>query len=366
MSRLKIFIKKMSITWRLMICLTILLSVQMALIGWFSYNWVSTYLKDTFIKKILETNYTIMQQTNYIRSKYEGISDGILANTAIQEILHKNYSTSLSSQMIRDKSVADELLSSPDDSYYSMIIAKKGIVYQSFSGRYISAYYDSIVHSKIFNYSQLSDGSNMWIATHENILTNDKEPFLYVCRTLKSLKPKSKVLGQLIIQIPMDILDNVFKRSNPDAGEYYAIINSNGDYLYHTGEMDLIGEKADKDTISILNYGTDGYKIIKKENQDLILSYSVFSVYGEEGWSVVRVLPMSVILSNARTVSNVILLIMFASLLALLPILILLLNTISRPIKKLKSAVEQFGKGNLKARAPSNRMDEVGHLQVFL
>jgi two-component system, sensor histidine kinase YesM len=364
LKKAKTFVRKMSITWRLMVCLSLLLSVQMALIGWFSYNWVSTYLKDAYIKRILEANYTIMQQTNYIRSKYEEISDRILANTTIQDILRKNYDTSVSSEIIWDKSVVDELLTNPDDSLYSMIIAKNGIVYQSFSGRYISAYYDRIVHSKVFNYSQSSDGSNLWIVANENIMTNDREPFLYACRTLKSLEPKFKVLGQLIIQIPMDILDNVFKQSKLDAGEYYAIVNSNGNYLYHTVDKQLVGEKADKDILSLLNNEIDGYRIIKKENRDIILSYSIFSVYGEKGWSVVHVLPMSVILTNARTVSNVILFIMFTSLLFSLPILVLLSKTISRPIQKLKSAVEQFGKGNLKARASTNRMDEVGHLQV--
>jgi two-component system, sensor histidine kinase YesM len=360
----KAFLKKMSITWRLMLYLSILLSVQMALIGWFSYNWVSMYLKDTYIKKILETNYTIMQQTNYIRSKYEEISDGILANATIQKILHKKYNASLSSQMIQDKDSVEELLSNPNDSTYSMILSKNGIVYQSFSGRYLSASYDSMVHSKIFNYSQASNGSNLWIVSDENIMASDNEPYLYVCRTLKSLEPKTKVLGQLIIQIPIDILDNVFKQSKLDTGEYYAIVNSNGDYLYHTGNINLYGRKADKDILSILNYEKDGYKILKKESNHVILSYSDFSVYGEKGWSVVHVLPMSVILSNARTICNVILLIMIVSLLVSLPILVLLSNTISSPIKKLKSAVEQFGEGNLHVRASTNRMDEVGHLQV--
>lgn len=362
--KIKTYFKKMSITWRMMLYLSILFSVQTSLIGWFSYNWVSTYLKDTYIKKILETNYTIMQQTNYIRSKYEEISDGVLANPTIQNILHKKYNAALSSQISRDKNSVDALLSNPDDSTYSMIVAKNGNIYQSFSGRYLSASYESMVNSKIFKYSKSSDGSNLWTTSSENIMAGDNEPFLYLCRTLKSLEPKTKVMGQLIIQIPIDILDNVFKQSKLDTGEYYAIINSNGDYLYHTGNMNLYGKKVDRNILSLLNYEKDGYKILKKENNDLILSYSVFSVYGEKGWSVVHVLPMSAILSNARTIRNVILLIMIFSLLASFPILVLLSNTISSPIKKLKSAVEQFGKGNLQARASTNRMDEVGHLQV--
>jgi two-component system sensor histidine kinase YesM len=160
----------------------------------------------------------------------------------------------------------------------------------------------------------------------------------------------------------MDSLSDIFKTSNLKNGEYYAIIDNSGKYLYNSEKMNLIGEKADEKILSITKSQIEGWQIINQNDHDYLISYSN---YPGNGWNVVHVLPMRYISANAESVRNYILLILFISLLILLPLLILMSRNLSRPIKKLKTTVEKFGSGDLSTREKtSGRMDEIGNLQT--
>jgi two-component system sensor histidine kinase YesM len=205
-----------------------------------------------------------------------------------------------------------------------------------------------------------SDGSNIWIAENEDILGIDNVPYLYVCRTIRSTN-QFRTLGQLIIQMPVDSFEGIFRQTSIVKGEYYSIIDKNGKVLYNTHDKALIGKPSDADILSAISSNQGGYKIIRKENSSYLV---VYSKYSSNDWNVVHVLPLDIVLSSARKVSNITLVIMLLSLIILSPLQLYLSRNISLPIKKLKNSVESFGNGNLDMRIKIDRLDEIGHLQL--
>lgn len=366
--RLPHHVRKISITTRMILYFYLLLIIQMVIIGWFSYSWISNYQKDTYINYMQVSNNGLLQQINYIRSYFEDQSDKILFNETIQEVLIKNKDATPGLQTHEDVINVNRLLYDPTDTIYMLIVQENGILYQPYSNRNIGTSYEVITQKKAYLKSLESDGGYVWTAATEDMMYNKKdlranenEPYLYLCRRLNSLEYKPRPLGQLLIQIPINALSDIFKESDMKDGEYYAIVDSDGYYIYNTLDINLIGGKADGNILSVLTNSSNGYEILTDNKQDYLVSYSP---YHGSGWSVVHVLPMRAISANAGKVRNYVMLIMMCSLLVLLPLLVILTRDLSRPIRQLKTVVERFGNGDLTIREKTNRMDEIGHLQM--
>lgn len=355
---LEIF-KKMDLTKRLILYFSVIITIQMIFIGWFSNSWISLYLKNDQIKKMVEINSILVQEINQIRNRGEELSDRILFNDALQALLSKSYDETHIYEIYSDINDVEAFLGDPNAILNTVIVGENGTVYQSRGNEYDTVNYEKITNSLVYKKSLESDGRNIWISANENIMNMSKEPFLYVSRTLKS-SSKFSNLGQLLIQMPFNALNNVFEQSGTEPGEYYEIIDKNGICIYSTLDVDALGEKIDENILSSMTNDTDGYDTIERENKEYLLAYSKYSL---DGWDIVHILPMRIITSSAREVRNIILLIMLFPLIILIPLQIYLSRNISQPIKKLKEAVEKFGEGDLNTRTDIDRMDEIGGLQ---
>ncbi|MGE5598287.1 MAG: sensor histidine kinase, partial [Bacteroidota bacterium] len=327
-----------------------------------------SYLADTYIQKTLEFNHSLMRQINYIRGNREAWSDRILSNNTIQTLLKKSYSASPSMEKSNDKNIVESfLLAEPTNLLYAVIVGENGVIYDNGSTglsntwNYVPIVYQQIIATRAYKKCLTSEGNNLWLATNEDIRRLNHRPYLYLCRTLIEVGGRFRKLGQLIIQMPLTELDEVFGRIKLENGEYYAIIADDGRYLYHTAEQKLIGAPAAKNILQIMAGQAEGYRIVTEGREKWLVTYANF---GGNGWNVLHLLPMKVIAANAGKVRNYILLILLLTLIISLPLLVFLSGDISRPIRKLKSTVEQFGNGNLAARAVTDRMDEIGHLQA--
>ena len=352
--------KRMSISKRLIMYITLVLSVQLALIGFFSYNWTTQYLKDLNLNKIHELNYTIMHRANFIRSKYEDKSDMLLANPTIQKLLLDSLNPQTQTTMLDNKKTIEESLTDTSEEVYSIIAGENGMIYQSSNGTYLHIGYERITASEVYKQSLLSNGKNIWIPSNINIITGETRPSLYLCRKYLSTTVLYQPLGQLIIQIPFQELQQLFDESSFDSREYYAIVDSSYHYVYHTKDKELIGTAAGQEIISDLSSGADGDRIIKSGKADYLLS---FVLHAQEGWNVIHVMPMDIIRARAREASNYIILIMLISMVISMPVLVIILKRITNPIKTLKTTVERFGDGDIRIRAETGRFDEIGLLQ---
>lgn len=361
LERLIYIFNNISITRRLILYFSLLLVLQMMIIGWFSYSWVSNYLKELYVINMRGINDSVSQQINSVRTYYEELSDRILANTILQNLLVKNIDANSGIHIVEDETILCNQLYDPTDTIYAIILQPNGKLHQPGSGKYIGTNFDRIILTKAYQKSLESNGRNLWISVNENMMTGKPEPFLYECRTLNSLEYKMRALGQLVIQIPLEKLSDTFSKINIETGEYYEILDNDGNYLYSTSDINVIGKRVNDDFLAALGKKTEGVMMMRKGKEDFLVSYSMKH---ENDWNVVHVLPMKVITSNAEKVRDYLLLIMFLSLMGLLPLLSVLSGSISRPVRRLKSIVEEFGAGNLAVREKTNRTDEIGHLQV--
>lgn len=357
-------LRSMSITRRLILYFTFLLLVQMVLIGWVSYNWASSYLENGFIQKTQELNGSIVQQINYIRINGEELSDRVLANRTVQQLLLKNYDSGSGTEMLNDKNMLERQLFDPKNIVDTAIIGVNGEVYQSRSGVFLALNSISqVTGTDVYAESLSSYGNNIWVASAgENLMSRGAGPYLYVCRTIKAyLDEKFKKLGQLIIQIPYSSLDGVFSVSSLAQGEYYAITDSSGTVIYNSLDSGSIGNPVGADIRGAMTNGASGYKTIKSGKEKALVTYSK---YDGDGWDVIHVLPLRVISAQAGVVRNFILLILLLSLAITLPLLLMIARAITQPIGRLMATMEKFGNGNLAVRSDVRRTDEIGHLQA--
>ena len=353
--------RKLRIIWRLILYFSLLLIIQMLFIGWFSYSWVSNNLKTTYINNMYGIDSSATQQINTIRHYYEELSDRYLANMTIQNLLVENISLTANTRFIINKADIDNELFDPTDTIYCVIVQNNGALYYPGSGAYNSTTIDVVKNSTAYAKSLQSHGNNLWVSANDNMNSGVKEPYLYVCRTYRSvLLRKWPALGQFVMQIPMEVLGSTFAKINMVNGEYYEVVDSKGVYIYSTKSIDYFNGQIDSGLMSSLNGPAGNFtKMIEKE--EYLITYSITQ---GNGWSIVHYLPMKVISSAAVRMRNYILLIMLLSLVALFPLFILMSRSISQPIRKLKSVVDEFGSGNLSVREETERLDEIGHLQM--
>jgi len=362
---------KGSLTKRLLIYLFLVIAAQIILTGAIGYRWIFSYIESISDANALELNASLVQETNYIRGNYEKQAESIMVNQTIQDVLSKEYMSNTAAQSTDntaaepdpdDRKAVEWALMDPENKILSILVGKNTL-FQSRTAinPYIS--YDDIVSGGLYAKALASDGADIWVASREDITAKENSPKLFLCKTINLTKYDFHALGHLIMQIPPDELDAVFDQRQLAENEYFAVVDGDGLYIYHSLDQNLIGEPLDDDLRFIADAGTDISQTVNTGCGPMMIYYSPYvSQTGEAGWGIIHAAPMSVTSGYANRIRNLVSGIMLVLLVISTPLAFMLFNGITAPIIKLKNAVAAFGTA-LHTRVKVDRRDEIGSLQ---
>ncbi|RCX10536.1 two-component system sensor histidine kinase YesM [Anaerobacterium chartisolvens] len=195
-------------------------------------------------------------------------------------------------------------------------------------------------------------GSKLWVATDPETRT------FAISAAVNSLRTQ-KPLGYINFYVKESYINNIFSQMEfLNSGEMF-IMNRDGIIISHNDKSLLNTKIKQEYTKEIFNGNNRGFFSRKINNEE---SYVAYLYLEEQSWYIVSIIP-------AIKYSQTLLLVRFAIIIIGLCVVIIAIfaaifitNRISRPIKKLKVAMKQFGEGDMSVNCSVESQDEIGQL----
>ncbi|MDR1060619.1 MAG: histidine kinase, partial [Clostridiales bacterium] len=360
-----------SLSRRMLFYMLIVLSVQAVLTGLISYRWILSSVEEIIASNMQEVNKSLVQEANFVRVNHELLADRIMANSTIQDILLEIYEGGEPYPTSDTRKVIEWFLWEPENSSHMIIVDSRRAIYQSYTSSYMNLDFSDLAETAPYQKSLESNGRSLWNASQRNILTGARQPGLYLCKTINCVDiglPNMflRGIGQLIIKVPYDALSEIFARSKMVAGEYFAIVDGDGRYVYHTLRQELIGERLGDELLFFLDKKEDASASVSQNGNDMLMHYSPYTSRGvrRNSWNVLHAIPASVAATRAMSIRNIVLVVMTILLVISSPLMLFLFNTVKSPIVRLSGAAAALGSSSLRTRIAEDRQDEIGHLQA--
>ncbi len=176
-------------------------------------------------------------------------------------------------------------------------------------------------------------------------------------------------LGIVGIDIDIDFLNSVIIKKPLSSNMYYSIISAEGIVIANP-DSTIIGKKiVTKHSISVIQDSLKNVDHLVSEyysnyhKSDMVQYFLPITIAGaHKPWLVMVEIPKYEIFTDARQLSFMVTTISFFSLLLLIIIIYLFLNSILQPIEAVVKFSEKLAGGELKARIKISRNDELGKL----
>ncbi len=195
-------------------------------------------------------------------------------------------------------------------------------------------------------------GSKLWVATDPVTRT------FAIAAAVNSLRTQ-KPLGYINFYIKESYINNIFSQMKfSNSGEMF-IMNRDGIIISHN-DKSLLNTKIKQDyTKEIFNGNNRGFFHGKINNEE---SYVAYLYLKEQSWYIVSIIPAIKYSQKLLLVRFAIIIIGICVVVTAIFAAIFITNRISRPIKKLKVAMKQFGEGDMSVNCSVESQDEIGQL----
>ncbi len=351
--RLKRLIRPVSdwgIRVKLLVSVSLLITVPVLVIAIGSFRVSSKIVEN----KVNQYSHDILYQTTKTMEtrleKIEDISFNIMMNNQVQSILLDEMSRTLEPLEENQIRIQMENILSSQVLYHNEINA---IYVISFGGHVYELdktkqNYD-LLENKL-DEIQAGLGDNVWFGG-----LPDKR-VVVLTRVVNSIRTQ-KPVGYLVMYVDENFLFELLKSTHTaQQGEIF-ILNQEG----------LIVSDADKGRIGSLSSvfagieGSEAYNFTTRmvDGKD---QYVAISEPMRNGWRIMSIVPVSEYQNEIISLRNSIVVFSFILLGAAVLCAWGLSVSISNPIRKLSSIMEQFGKGDFSARCPKESDDEIGRL----
>jgi two-component system sensor histidine kinase YesM len=343
---------KTSLKIRMTFYICIMIGVQILLAGLISYRWVFSFIENATISKMQDIDLGIVQEVNYIRKNQEILADRIMANQTIQNNLSARPDPALSPDSFsRNRNDVEFFLWDPENNTHIIIISSSSALYQSQTGEYIFITAEEVQNSPQYRRSLDSEGNSLWFASAEDAMRGNREPCLYLCKTINQTQVPYKPLAQMLIWVPFRLLNAILTRSQSFENEYYLVTDQDNTIIYHTLDQKLIGKNLD--TLE---------ESPGRGDRDIIFTANYTSINRGNRWNIIHVVPRAIAASQAAHIRNMVIRIMFILLIISIPLIFWIFNGISKPVISLSKSAEALG-ADITRRIKVTREDEIGKLQ---
>lgn len=191
---------------------------------------------------------------------------------------------------------------------------------------------------------------------YNEIYQTSRTDKLILCREIYD-STKKKPLGYVVIGASADTFSSLCENSLRHEKEGILVLSHNGEKLIKEGEISLeILEYLTKEAFTGRGY-RENNRVFSYEG------YHIYCVQKDRNAAIVcKIVPKGNLLGILGSIISAPLILLMGFLIGLYPILIFVSNIISKPLKRLCEAMDQFKKGDFNQRIETVARDEVGQV----
>lgn len=209
------------------------------------------------------------------------------------------------------------------------------------------------------------DGESVWVTSPRNIFNGtggDSLPSLYAVTRLfyDRNKQTERYVGVAVMQVEYKRLHDILSRTTAGQDEFAMIADGNGTVLCSTAGQSGVGAPLPEDIVRGAASGLHGSFTLKGQNGSVLYLYNRDPA---SGWVLLQAVPYANIASAADDVRRWMIPVIAGCLIGALAVAWVYAKTISNPVVRLEKVMARFGGGELSARSPADRSDEIGSLQ---
>ncbi len=197
----------------------------------------------------------------------------------------------------------------------------------------------------------------------QSYITKNNENVLSISRQIEGYDGLGEI-GIVLIDVNMKVIEDVCRFSQLIGNGYIFIVNDSGDIIFNEKNNYItegfnLQNKLYQDVLPIILNQKVGSCIAKIDNEK---QQFVYKHIDKTGWTIVAVTPYSDMVSEARSIRNIIFLAGIICFLVTIILVGFLTKRFTNPILKLASMMNQADNGNLNIRANISTNDEVSTL----
>ena len=168
---------------------------------------------------------------------------------------------------------------------------------------------------------------------------------------------QKKTLGYIVIGVSSEYFENVCQNTLKNEKERVLVLDQNGNHLVQTGKIDgKLDEYLSSDEFLQQNYK-------ERKTHFQYGDYEVYCRQMEKNSSIVcRIVPIYSLQMQFRDIAYMPLLLLIGMMIGLLPLLAIISNLVTKPLRQLCTAIDQFSTGDFEQQVEVTTHDEVGEV----
>lgn len=355
---------------RFKLAVTILSSVGLLFIGLFSYNYV--YSRD-LIKELIRKD--AMDLAVATAKKIEIILRGVEKITENASLEIADNDSPFAVLEMQSKDVVRRMLKTNEEIYGSTIALEPSLYGgDKFSSKFAAPYWYKGEKGLRFRYLTYDYTVSDWYLIPKELGKPDwSEPYFdvgggdclmttYSVPIYKNIQGEKVFAGVITADVSLEWLRKIVSSLKAGKSGYAFIVSRNGTFIAHPDENLVMNEsifsvaaETRDETLRDLGkrmiHGEEGYGSIKdwSTGSDCWL---VFRPLAMTGWSVGIILPKSELLEDVTKLNHMVAFIGGVGLLLLLGVVLLIAESITKPIRAFSRSAERIAQGDLDAPVP--------------
>lgn len=218
---------------------------------------------------------------------------------------------------------------------------------------------ESVKNTKIYQETLESKSGMLWKQIPKgksDVYLMSRDSKVVLCREIFDLTQK-KTLGYIVIGVSQEKFQNLCKNMVQEENEGIIILDPNG------GELDRVGfiDKEIEDYLKSQKFIGQDYK-----ERTTIFSYKKYDVLckqvSENASIVCKIVPSYQFQMKMLDIVNMPLTLLLGMLLGLLPLLLIISDIVTKPLRKVSEAITKFSSGDFEQQVEIETNDEVGEV----
>lgn len=359
------FFKNLSLQKKIVSTYFLLIVFPLTLVAFFAYNISATSVKLEVSRYISEVLQQVNDNIDNNVSEIDRMSSILSSDKDVLRILQEDKDRALK-QAYQDEEDMDEKINnlinfrSGIEGFF--VFSYNGEIY-SYKGSGDSIRLDyNFTRTRWYETIKTLGLKKLLLPTHiqDQVLTaRERKTVFSLARTIVDINT-SKPVGNVLIDVDTSVIAKVWGKLNIRQYQDFLIVDNNKTIIYHTNE-DMISSQFRSDYISKLLKSKNGNIITDVNGKAALVS---FNTSPQTNWTVISIIPISILYKNITKLQYVIILIVTLCLIFSLLIAIIISRSITKPISELRKSMKIVELGKFNVEIPVKSKDEIGELSL--
>ncbi|KUP21703.1 sensor histidine kinase [Paenibacillus sp. DMB5] len=219
--------------------------------------------------------------------------------------------------------------------------------------------YSRIVSSDVYKQTLEYNGASYWypLNSANNVFIDvNRNEKIAMSRIVRSTL-NGRNIGLIFVGINTDTIRKRYLKDLYDASHGIVILDQNG-IPFLTAGKSFYNEQEPLQLPKAGNGNEDGSQIINLNGEDLLLTYT----QSNAGWQILYAVPLDTLTKELNSIKLFVVITILVSLLLSVPLMLVLSNFLTAPIKKLLYSMRRFQNGHFDEKVEVRYRDEIGLL----